>query len=124
MRVAELRLPTLTAAEPSLLAVTTPGAGLLVRLFVCRGSADAGGAGVLRAVLERRGRSRVAVAVDAKLGGSVLAALLRDELGRLTGRGSGAGVGVFATPEDRLMRVLTGTSTLVGSFFISFITSF
>ena len=82
-------MPTLTAAEPSLLAVTTPGAGLLVRLFVWRGSVGAGGAGVFRAVLERRGRSRVAVAVDAKLGGSVLAALLRDEVGRFAGRGSG-----------------------------------
>lgn len=127
MRVAELRLPTLTAAEPSLLVVTTPGAGLLVRLFAWRGSVVVEGAGVLRAVLERRGRSSVVVVDDAKLGGSVLAALLRDEVGRFAGRAgrvSGAGVGVLAMFEDRLVRVVTDMSTLVGSFLISFIGSF
>lgn len=61
-----------------------------MRLLGCRWGS---GAGVLRAVLERRGRSVAAVASSR----STLAALLRDEVGRLAGRVSGAvavGVGV------------------------------
>ena len=59
--------------------VTIPGAGRFGRLFGRRGS-DAG-AGVLRAVLVRRGRSPAAVVMS----WSRLAALLREEVGRLAG---------------------------------------
>jgi len=115
LRVAPLRLPTLTAVEPSELAVTTPGAGRLVRLLGWRGS----GAGVLRAVLARRGRSMVDVAAGPE--GSWLAALLREEVGRFGGSDSSAGPGVAAA-EVRRGRVLVAVSTtgffagLLGSF--------
>jgi hypothetical protein len=115
-RVAALRLPILTAAEPSEPAVTTPGAGRLARLLGWRGS----GAGVLRAVLARRGRSMVAVAVGVGIAGSRLAALLREDVGRFAGRGSGAGVGVGA-PDVRRGRVLTIGSGLLISFFAPFL---
>ena len=112
MRVAELRLPTLTEAEPSEPAVTTPGAGRFARLLAWRGS---GGAGVLRAVLARRGRSIAALAVGAA--GSRLAALLREEVGRFAGRASSsAGV---AAAEERRGRVFVAVST---GFFTSFLT--
>jgi len=69
LRGAAFRLPT--ALVPPGLVVTTPGAGRLVRLLTCRSS----GAGVLRAVLVRRGRS------TSVLGGSWLEPLPR-EVGR------------------------------------------
>jgi len=119
LRVAALRLPTLTAVEPSEPAVTTPGAGRFVRLLGWRGS----GAGVLRAVLARRGRSIVAVAVAPA--GSTLAALLREEVGRFGGRGSSTGAGVAAA-EVRRGRVLVAVSTMgfFASFFAGFLGSF
>jgi hypothetical protein len=63
---------------------------------------------VLRAVLARRGRSIVAVAVGPV--GSWLAALLREDVGRFGGSGSSTGPGVAAA-EVRRGRVFVAVST-------------
>ncbi|TQS38852.1 hypothetical protein Golomagni_00635 [Golovinomyces magnicellulatus] len=63
LRVAALRLPTTrTVVDPLELLVATPGAGRLRHLLCMGGSVRAG---VFRAILVRRGRSIVAVAVTA-----------------------------------------------------------
>ena len=62
----------------------------------------------------------VAVAVGVGIAGSRLAALLREDVGRFAGRGSGAGVGVGA-PDVRRGRVLTIGSGLLISFFAPFL---
>lgn len=99
--------------------MTTPGAGFFARLLGWRGSrTGGGGAGVLRAVLMRLGRSIVAEPVGKFAADGVTAglALPREEGGRLTGRGSGAGVGVLITAEERLLRVLTtGSGAFLGA---------